>query len=190
MRIYMSTSELETRAKRALTATLKEMSGVNVKGMQRASAESGRSAAILAYIGVFGHDYTLACAVEPDGEPHRVRAALRNFVTCSPHLCKNATPVIIAPYLSSEALAACNEADAGFLDLEGNARLSVGEVFIDKRSFPCRAHNRVSALRPGNGKSRIVPRLRFGRHFKKMRNSCPEKGNEDLAGTLTASRHN
>jgi hypothetical protein len=158
----MSTSELETRAKRALTATLGEMSGVNVKGMQRASAESGRSARILAYIDVFGHDYTLACAVEPDGEPHRVRAALRDLVTCAPQLCKDATQVIIAPYLSSEALAACNEADAGFLDLEGNARLSMGEVFIDKRSFPCRAHDRVSALRPGNSKSRIAHEFASG----------------------------
>jgi hypothetical protein len=166
------------------------MSGVNVKGMQRASAESGWPAGILAHIDVFGHDYTLACAVEPDGEPHRVRAALRDFVTCAPHLCKNATQVIIAPCLSSEALAACKEADAGFLDLEGNARLYVGEAFIDKRSFPCRAPNRVSAPRPGSGKSRTVPRLRCGRHFKKTRNSCPEKTNEDVAGTHAANRLN
>jgi hypothetical protein len=45
------------------------------------------------------------------------------------------TPVLIAPYLSPEAQTLCKERDAGFLDLEGNARLSPGEVFIGKRSM-------------------------------------------------------
>jgi hypothetical protein len=45
------------------------------------------------------------------------------------------TLVIIAPYLSPEAQAICKENDAGFLDLEGNARIVVDEIFISKRTM-------------------------------------------------------
>jgi hypothetical protein len=48
------------------------------------------------------------------------------------------TPVLIAPELSEEAQALCRDSNTGFLDLEGNARLYLDEVFIVKRSLPHR----------------------------------------------------
>lgn len=46
---------------------------------------------------------------------------LRDYVARRAH---GATPVFIAPYLSPDAQSVCREQDVGFLDLEGNARLS------------------------------------------------------------------
>jgi hypothetical protein len=141
MKTNTATTELEIRAAQALAALLGQVSGVKLKEMRRAPADRSQ-AAFLAHIEVFGHSHTLACEVQPDAKPSRLRAALRAFPSGAPQLHGDATPVIIAPYLSPEAQALCKECHAGFLDLEGNARLSVGEVFIGMRSLPCRAAGR------------------------------------------------
>ncbi len=60
----------------------------------------------------------------------------------------DATPVLIAPHLSPEAQALCKETRVAFLDLEGNARLFVGEVFIVMRSLPCLTAERLAAPLP------------------------------------------
>ena len=89
----------------------------------------------MARIDVFGHSHTLACEVNSDLSPSKVRASLKKMQDCAAHLAGQTTPVLIAPYFSPEAQALCKESHAGFLDLEGNARLSLGQVFIGKRSM-------------------------------------------------------
>lgn len=145
MKMNTATTELEIRAAEALAAVLAQISGVKLKEMRREPASRGQSAGFSARIDVFGHSHTLACEVRFDAEPGRLRDALRDFHGGAPHLPGDATPVIIAPYLSPEAQAICKESDAGFLDLEGNARLAVGELFIGMRSLPREAETRASA---------------------------------------------
>jgi hypothetical protein len=136
--------------------TLGQMSGVDLKDMRREYVGSDRPNAILARIDVLGHGHTLACAVERKGEPAHIRAALSDFLNRALHLTGSATPVIIAPYLPPEAQTVCKDADAGFLDLEGNGRLSIGELFIAERSFPCCVPTRPSALSTRNGKTKVA----------------------------------
>jgi hypothetical protein len=184
MKIKMTTSELETRAKNALTETLGRMSGVNLKEIQCASTRSGSPTGFLAHVGVFGSDYTLTCTVEQHGDPSHIRAGLRDSVSGVACLAEDAKPVVIAPYFSLEAQAACTAADVGFLDLEGNAYLSVGEVFIAQRSFPCRAIAPAIALSPGNGKTRIVVHQRAGQQLKSLDNSREQRASRVLEGKL------
>ena len=75
MKIKMTTSRLETRAKNALTETLGRMSGVNLKEIQCASTRSRPPTGFLAHVEVFGHCYTLACAVEHHGDPSSCTSA-------------------------------------------------------------------------------------------------------------------
>jgi len=138
-------TELGARAAEALKALLSQVSGVRLTEMKREPQARGRAVEIVAHIDVFGHSHTLACEVNSDGEPTHLRAVLRGLHNNTAHLPPNATPVLIAPYLSPEAQAFCKENHAGFLDLEGNARLTVGEVFIGMRSLPCHAIGRPSA---------------------------------------------
>jgi hypothetical protein len=70
---------------------------------------------------------------------------LRQGQYISVPLAADAIPVLIAPRLSPEAQALCKENQVGFLDLEGNARLTVGDFFIVMRSLPRSAPTRVSA---------------------------------------------
>jgi len=190
MRIRMTTSRLETRAERALTETLGRMSGVNLKEIQCASTGSRPQTGFLAHVEVFGHCYTLACAVERHGDPAHVRrAGLCDSVSGVAHLTENAIPVVIAPYFSPDVQAACEAADVGFLDLEGNACLSVGEVFIAERSFPRRLMTPAIALSPGNGKTRIVVHQRAAQQLKSFDNSREQRASRVLEGKLRLRAH-
>lgn len=146
MKTAIALNELESRAVAALTALLGRLSAIQIKQIDRQSPSTGRSAAILARILVLGHSHTLACQVSPHAEPARLRAALSEFGSRPASPPGDTTNVLIAPSLSPEAQAFLKEHRAGFLDLEGNARLTVGEIFIGMRSLPARAAAQPSAV--------------------------------------------
>jgi hypothetical protein len=144
-------TELESRATEALTALLRRISAIRLLEMKRETWPrdhfSGAAARtmlahripshrILAQIEIYGHRHTLACEVYPDGEPNRLREALRENQAAPSPVLSDATPILIAPYLSPEAQELCKQSKAGFLDFEGNARLAVDQVFIVMRSLP------------------------------------------------------
>ena len=163
----MTISEIEARAEKALTQALRQISYAKVKDIEYASAECGRPHGILANVEVLGHSYHLACIVERDGRLVHEPARVRSFMKSAGRLVENTIPVVIAPSLSPEAQADCKAANAGFLDLEGNARLSMGEVFLAERSLPCHGPQRT-AVSPGcEGKSHAAPFCASGRHLKK-----------------------
>ena len=144
--------ELEARAMEALKILLGQMHGVDLREMRHILAEDGRDTPMLVCIDVFGHSHNLICALESDGEPTRVRAALCRFQEYATPLTGSAIPVFIAPRLSPEAQALCKEAGAGFLDLEGNARLEAGELFIAMRTlsrYTSSRHRPHCALKSG-----------------------------------------
>jgi hypothetical protein len=139
MKTDWAANELEARAGEALKSLLGQVSAVTFKEMKRESWTRGRAAEvathIVAHIDIYGHSHTLACEVNADTRLSKVRASIKKLQERAAHIAGETTPVLIAPYLSPEAQALCKQSHAGFLDLEGNARLSLGEVFIGKRSM-------------------------------------------------------
>ena len=135
MKTDRKATELEQRAAAALKALLGQVSAVKVREMKSEPPVHGHCVEIVANIDVYGHNHTLACEVNADARPSKVRASLRKLQELAAHQAGQTTPVLIAPHLSPEAQALCKESHAGFLDLEGNARLNIGEVFIGKRSL-------------------------------------------------------
>jgi hypothetical protein len=145
--------DLEVRAAAALKAVLAEVSTIKVREIRHDSPETGRG--LTAYVDVFGRHHTLACDVQTDGQPGSLRSALEELRNGAGRLPGDAMPVIIAPYLSPEAQAICKESQAGFIDLQGNARIALGEVFIVKRTLPNRVqHRSTSAMAAGRGNTR------------------------------------
>jgi hypothetical protein len=164
-------TDLETRAAEALAALLRRISAIKLIELKREfemkreswprGPYSGIPARrvqahpiqtspilahrILAHIDVYGHSHTLACEVYSDGDPVRLREAFHENQRVAQPISSDATPVLIAPYLSPEAQDLCKGCKSGFLDFEGNARLIVGEVFIVMRSLPGRATAQQSA---------------------------------------------
>ena len=125
--------DLERYAAQALGLLLEQVPAVTLLGVEREGARPDQGADIVAQIDVSGIRHTLVCEVKSSGQPRHVRMALlqlRNYVALH---APGATPVFIAPYLSSEAQALCREQNVGFLDLEGNARLIFNTVFIERQ---------------------------------------------------------
>lgn len=137
-------NDLEARARVALQAVLRQVSTIELKGMEMKVPDAGWEMNFVARIGVLSLHRTLACRIAPSGDSHTVRKAVRemqeNCAICS----DGSIPVIIAPYLSPEMRTLCIENKIGYVDLEGNARLLLGEVFISKRSLS-RGEEQVAA---------------------------------------------
>jgi hypothetical protein len=126
----------KSRAADALKAVLHQISQIKVSGIDIDSPRPDLKIDILAHLEVLGHNHTLVCKVEASGRPEHVRVALDELRGRHDTLDGNTTVVFIAPRVSEEAQALCRECRAGFLDLEGNARIDLGEVFIVKRTLP------------------------------------------------------
>ena len=141
MKMTEARVEMNFRTEEALKSVLSEVSTLKLKEIRRASTSSGRQTGFLVRVDVLGHPHTLACAVQTDVRPGNLGAALRELHESATNVAGDATPVLIAPYLSPEAQAMCKERSAAYLDLEGNARIAIGEIFIVKRMF---AHRHVN----------------------------------------------
>lgn len=139
MKAMGTRSELGTRATEALKAVLRQVSTIELKGMEM-TPEAGREMDLMVRIRVLGRSHTLACKVAASSDARAVRKVLRELKENAAQVSGEATPVFIAPYLSPEARAMCVESKTGYVDLEDNARLMLGEVFIGKRSLSRREH--------------------------------------------------
>ena len=131
MRATRIPNELETRAAEALNAVLHQVSSIKTRDIK--FQPTNRKSNILADIDVLGRSHKLVCNVA-DGHPDDVKRALHKLRTCADGKKNDVTAVLIAPYLSAEDREMCARNRVGFVDLQGNARLTVDEVFIGKRS--------------------------------------------------------
>lgn len=76
--------------------------------------------------------HLLICEYKPNGQPRYARSALlelRNYIA---QRAPEATPVFIAPYISPAVRQLCEEQGVGYLDMEGNARIAFGSIFIER----------------------------------------------------------
>lgn len=124
-------NEMEARAAEALGALLDQVS--SIKKREILFQPVRRRSDILASIDVLGRRHKLVCNVTDDNPAH-ARRALRKLEMCADARRTDATRVLILPTVSAEMRELCEKRHVGFLDLEGNGRLVVDEVFIGKRS--------------------------------------------------------
>ena len=124
------------QAVESLKAALHQVSQIKLKHIEFESPRPDLQVDILAHVEVHGRSHMLVCKVEASGQPDHVRTALTTLCSDAAQFAGKATPVLISPRVSPETQALCTASDAGFLDLQGNARLHLGEVFIGKRSQP------------------------------------------------------
>lgn len=126
---------LESEAIDALRETLRQVSVIKVKETSEVAHRRRGEKMILCHIEISGHAHLLACKVAQDCATDRVRCTLEDLHKVHRERGVVTIPVLIAPMMSEEAQNLCRESGVGFLDLEGNARLYLDEVFIVKRSI-------------------------------------------------------
>ena len=128
----LSTKEEETRAGEALRGLLKKIPILQVEGFDVEAMSDDWEPDLIARLLVGGHPHLLICEYKSNGQPRYARSALlelRNYIV---HRAPQATPVFIAPYISPAVRRLCEDMDVGYLDLEGNARIAFGGVFIER----------------------------------------------------------
>lgn len=109
-----------------------------VPGLRVGKARAGKPADTL------GVDFALTAAVaggerfellvecKSSGQPRHARPAILKLRESARKVGKLAAPVFVAPILSGQVRDLCRESNVSFLDLEGNARLAFGSVFIER----------------------------------------------------------
>jgi len=132
-------AELNRCAADALTSAL---SGVSTLKLKAISCESSAHGGFMAHVDVLGRPHVLACEVKAEGQPAVLRETLEQLRDGEAELEPNVTRVLIAPYLSPQAQTLCLQNHAGYLDLVGNARIEIGEVFIRQRMLQ-KAEDRI-----------------------------------------------
>jgi hypothetical protein len=135
---------MRLRATEALKLVLCGVSSAKLKEIRLEPSPKGGRAAFAACVDVLGRCHTLVCEITSSSQPAKLRIALEMLREDAARIASDATPVLIARHLSPEAQDLCKTFRAGFLDLEGNARVALGEVFIGKRSMPVRSQKRVA----------------------------------------------
>jgi hypothetical protein len=141
---------IEQDAAEQLTAALREIPFLSKAAIRRASTRgdsridfilairsaAGRSAAgRSAAIRSAAKDRRLVCRAESSGQPRIAREACLELVDYA-RSDKRAYPVFIAPYVSPEAAAICDDYQAGYFDFAGNCRLAFDRVYIRREGFP------------------------------------------------------
>lgn len=125
---------IEQKAAEALLTLLKQVPVIDPQSVYSESRPwDGRYDFVVTMDFVDGQHRTLVCEVKPNGQPRHVRnaaLALRDWVN---QYDKHAIPVLIAPYLSNEARTICIDQQVGFLDFEGNCRLTFDGIYIERQ---------------------------------------------------------
>jgi hypothetical protein len=126
---------LESEAIEALRETLRQISVIKVKDICVDPHVNRRGNTILGHIEIYGHAHLLACKLVNCCEMTAMTRAVRELEQVKKHRGVVVMPILIAPTMSDEAQTLCREHGVGFMDLDGNARLYLDEVFIVKRSL-------------------------------------------------------
>ncbi|ABE32073.1 hypothetical protein DR64_3029 [Paraburkholderia xenovorans LB400] len=124
--------ETEARAAEALRRLLENIPILHVEGIDAEAVSGDWVPDLIARLVVDGKRHLLICEYKSSGQPRFARSALlelRNYVA---QRAPEATPVFIAPYISPVVRKMCEEKGVGYLDLEGNARIAFGGVFIER----------------------------------------------------------
>lgn len=127
-----SMKDAEVRAAEALRGLLERIPILQVKSIDTEAVSNDWEPDLIVRLLVDGRPHQLVCEYKSNGQPRYARSAmleLRNYVA---HRAPKATAVFIAPYISPAVRQLCDETGVGYLDLEGNARIAFGGVFIER----------------------------------------------------------
>jgi hypothetical protein len=127
---FVPMKELEFEAAGALRRTLSEVPAIHDLDIEMEPPNI--SIDFVARFDVGGQPHAIFCEVKSSGQPRYVRSAVHQLRFALDHTDRSAAAVLVAPYLSEEARALCREHNVGFLDLQGNCRIALDSVFIER----------------------------------------------------------
>lgn len=142
-------SESEHQIETSLRHLLARVPFLRVKSFRRTSDVLGSRPDWLIEVEAGKRPWVLAVESKRHGEPREVRNGLlqlQHFLSQTPN--RPCYGVMVAPFLSAASARLCTEANVGYADLAGNARLSFDQVFIELQMAdnPFRAKRHLRSL--------------------------------------------
>jgi hypothetical protein len=127
-----SSAELERHAAERIRDLVSQVPAIHDIEVEQEVGPQGHAVDFSVRLMVGGHAHRLICEVKSSGQPRYVRDAIRQLSYVHGSFPHDTTSVFVAPYLSEDARAICDEAGVGYADLEGNCRLAFDTVFIER----------------------------------------------------------
>lgn len=131
LKLTHSVKELEAQAAKALRELLEKVPIIQLESIEAEPSDWGVD--LVVRLLVVGKRHLLICDYKSNGQPRYARSALLQLQNYIAQRAPEATGIFIAPYLSPAVRRMCEQNDVGYLDLEGNARIAFGGVFIERQ---------------------------------------------------------
>ncbi len=136
MKTDLTEKDIIRQAERALLDVLARVPWIQVEEVEHAGITLDRGVDFEVALRLPNGFHRLACEVKAVGQPRFARSAvyqLDHYVRHYPTSAGiDATPVLIAPFLSSESRDLCREHGIGFVDFQGNCWLQFQGIYIER----------------------------------------------------------
>jgi hypothetical protein len=129
--------EIVPAAEGALTRLLSEIPSVTIDQINREEPLGPIRPDLVLKITAFGEHHLIIVEVKKNAQPRFARDAILQLHEYARKIGGKSMPILAAPYMSPEVRDLCREEGIGYLDLQGNARIHFGNVFIE-HSVPTR----------------------------------------------------
>lgn len=122
--------DIEKQAVEKIEALCDGIEPMTLERIEPGFHRSGCWIDMLIHVRVFDLVHVLVCGVNPNGQPRYVRPSAIQLRDCAAQMGDEASPVLMAPYLSPASQALCREYGVGFLDFQDNAYLALERALI------------------------------------------------------------
>ena len=123
---------IEKQALDALRKALADVPDIQALEVDVADPLAGSPVDLVCHITFNGQKRLLVGEVKSNGQPRHVQSALFELTRYVEKQQGSVTPIFVAPYLSEDARALCIDNNVGYLDLEGNARITFPGFFMSR----------------------------------------------------------
>ncbi len=123
---------MERQVSIELSALLHQVPGIENIQEKTAPARNDAGADAIVDFSLMGKPHSLVCEFKSVGQPRHVRTAIlqvRDYAAHHP----GTIPLVAAPYLSPESQEMCKAAEVGYLDFQGNVRIVLEGIFIERK---------------------------------------------------------
>lgn len=123
---------IERQATDALRKAFADVPDIQALEVDIAAQRTDNPVDLVCHITFNGQKRILVGEVKSNGQPRHVQGALFQLKRYVEKQQEAVTPILIAPYLSEDARALCTDNNVGYLDLQGNARITFPGFFMSR----------------------------------------------------------
>jgi len=127
----MKLKDLTRRSLKALGQLGRVLPGLQIKNFKENTRFKDTQIDLLFTGRLKGKQYRFVCEMKSLGSPSHILSSIAKIREIAQS--KKAYPIIFTSYISQRSAEICRETEVGFLDSEGNAFLSFGDVLVDRR---------------------------------------------------------